>query len=697
MKQIYAILLSFLALSCILGCTDKPLEENSPILKEVRIAVILPAEKRDRWDRIIDMARSNISEATGILPVIEFYDENSHDLMTLAYGLARDESIVSVIGCEGDSNTETLAYQMSRLKNKKPMFTFNTSQEVIRKYSRQGFMWGLSESDITQSEVILAQIGQSVEFKEVALLACSSSYGQTFVDWFAFQAHELGLDPVRICQYSSINEIAGYIDELSELMCPIVCVPDNAEEAAEMARHPRLFMPYFTHKAFSDKTIEILKKSGSDESIFLQGITLAPDPSSGFQDIYEAKYGQIPAFGEAQLYDAIMVTCLAHAVSDVFGISVNQATSDLLKQEDLGFGRWRKFGIEEAYSSLTEKNELPYISGASGQLSFHPEKHTIIQYSTYSVQYMSNFKFYQTDYISRADGKNTSSIHGAWEWNKFFDQDFDQFQEDAGLKDWKGNKAVLIAASSGWSNYRHQADILEYYHMLKGNGFTDDDIILIAADDLAQNKENPQPGTIIGTIDPTANLYENVEIDYRLNEITVQDLKSILLGESSEKLNKVLDSDEHDNLLFVWSGHGLPQSLVWNGNEKAMNSSFFKNMLQAMHDKGKYRKMLGIIEACYSGSVAKECTGIPKLLLMTATNDMETSKAEHYDIGWNTYLSNTFSSSVLNAVGKNNEISIKDLYSYAFSMTMGSHVTLYNVDQFGNVFTNYADEYFTAP
>ena len=106
---------------------------------------------------------------------------------------------------------------------------------------------------------------------------------------------------------------------------------------------------------------------------------------------------------------------------------------------------------------------------------------------------------------------------------------------------------------------------------------------------------------------------------------------------------------------------------------------------------------MGIIEACYSGSVAKECTGIPKLLLMTATNDMETSKAEHYDIGWNTYLSNSFSSSVLNAVGKNNEISIKDLYSYAFSMTMGSHVTLYNVDQFGNVFTNYADEYFTAP
>ena len=41
-----------------------------------------------------------------------------------------------------------------------------------------------------------------------------------------------------------------------------------------------------------------------------------------------------------------------------------------------------------------------------------------------------------------------------------------------------------------------------------------------------------------------------------------------------------------------------------------------------------------------------------------------------------------------------NSMSIKDLYSETFSMTMGSHVTLYNVGNFGNVYFNYVGDYF---
>jgi glycosylphosphatidylinositol transamidase (GPIT) subunit GPI8 len=344
---------------------------------------------------------------------------------------------------------------------------------------------------------------------------------------------------------------------------------------------------------------------------------------------------------------------------------------------------------------LVYNHIVPAISGACGELSFHPETHTIIQYSTYSLKYMTNFKFYQADYISRADGKNTSSVYGAWEWNKIFDQDFDLNHEDTDLIPKKGNKAVLIAASSGWSNYRHQADILSYYQLLKGRGFSDDDIILIMADDLAYNKHNPHPGTIIGANNPTKNLYENVITDYKLDELSAEDLKSILLGQSSAKLPVVLDSDEQDNLLFIWSGHGLPQTLLWGENQKTIKSTFIKDLLQAMHDNGKYRKMLGLIEACYSGSIAMECVGIPKVLMMTATNDKETSKAENYDINWGTYLTNTFSSAVLNKVSKSIDTSIKDLYTDVFSMTMGSHVTIYNEDYFGNVFYNFTDEYFS--
>ena len=692
MSRIYKILFLLATIIFFYGCKDSTHEDKRGVRK-VKIAVVLTDDSYDRWKRIMDMAQKNISEATDICPVFEFYDEDSHDMMTLAYELANDESIASVVGCENDANTEILAYQMSRLKKFKPMFTFNTSQEVIRKYSRMGFMWGFSESDITQCEILLTQIATEVAHKEVALIANKSSYGQTFIDWFAFQASELGLVPVKIATYDNIEEIAPIIEELSSLYCPIVCIPNSHTETIEMLKHTKY--GYFSHKAFSKKTLETLKKSGSGDDYTMQGVTLVPDPSSGFYNIYEARYGQAPIMGEAQLYDAIMVTCLAYAMSSEFGTTLNKAVMELLAGEQRHLGGWTSEGINMAFDQIVTGHTVPAVSGATGDFDFSPDKHTIINSSTYAVQYMSKFQFYQTDFVSRGILKG-SSEYGAWIWNKVYDQDFDYRQEDAKLKPCAGNKAILIATSSGWENYRHQADILGYYQLLKNNKFTDDDIILIMADDIAYNVQNPYPGQITRDNRQQNNLYTGVKIDYRLDEITPWDLKEILLGKSSERLPIVLDAKDHDNVLLVWSGHGTPGTLLWNENQKTITGKFMSELFNEMHSAGKYRKMFGIIESCYSGSVAAECIGVPQLLLMTAANDKETSKAELYAPMWKTYLTNCFSSAILQALHSNDnaELSIRDLYTETFSKTMGSHVTLYNVENFGNMFFNYVSDYF---
>ena len=215
-------------------------------------------------------------------------------------------------------------------------------------------------------------------------------------------------------------------------------------------------------------------------------------------------------------------------------------------------------------------------------------------------------------------------------------------------------------------------------------------------DDIAYNAQNPYPGQITRDNRQQNNLYTDVKIDYRLDEITPWDLKEILLGKSSERLPIVLDAKEHDNVLLVWSGHGTPGTLLWNENQKTITGKFMSELFNEMHSAGKYRKMFGIIESCYSGSVAAECIGVPQLLLMTAANDKETSKAELYAPMWKTYLTNCFSSAILQALHskENDELSIRDLYTEAFSKTMGSHVTLYNVENFGNMFFNYASDYF---
>ena len=56
--------------------------------------------------------------------------------------------------------------------------------------------------------------------------------------------------------------------------------------------------------------------------------------------------------------------------------------------------------------------------------------------------------------------------------------------------------AVLVAASRGWENYRHQADVCHAYQVLHGHGVPEDNIIVMMYDDIAYNQRNPYQGKI---------------------------------------------------------------------------------------------------------------------------------------------------------------------------------------------------------
>lgn len=47
--------------------------------------------------------------------------------------------------------------------------------------------------------------------------------------------------------------------------------------------------------------------------------------------------------------------------------------------------------------------------------------------------------------------------------------------------------AVLVAGSNTYSNYRHQADICHAYQIMLENGIPEDQIIVMAYDDIANN------------------------------------------------------------------------------------------------------------------------------------------------------------------------------------------------------------------
>ena len=103
--------------------------------------------------------------------------------------------------------------------------------------------------------------------------------------------------------------------------------------------------------------------------------------------------------------------------------------------------------------------------------------------------------------------------------------------------------------------------------------------------------------------------------------------------------------------------------------------------------------MLCLIEACYSGSVAEKCENIPGLLMLTAANGNETSKADIYNNDLGVWMTNRFTSCLLDEITKNPDIPLRELYYNLFQQTLGSHVSIYNANSYGSVYNNSMREY----
>jgi ABC-type branched-subunit amino acid transport system substrate-binding protein len=672
-------------------------EEDTTGLKEVKIAVVLPAKDRaSLWNNALKWAAENIRKANiGVKVVYEWVDEESANLTEVGLSLSAREDIRSIIGCNVSANTQQLAFALARKKERiKPLFTFSTSQELPRIFGHRGFLWGLCETDISQSEIILSCLSnENPGLKKVALLAADDIYGQTFVDWFAFQAVELDLEPVCIETYKKSDELEHCLERIIDSGADaVVCVPAAAEDVVPVQNYIDDFIYNseswrYIALMFADKAYNKSILSGEYPVDFISGLAPASHPGSGFDVSYDALYGRVPFAGEAQVYDAVLITVLASLWAEINDEEdLNKAIAALLNGKAATQGGWTA-GMIANYHRQILAGETPAISGATGTLDFNSEYYTTIRSTSYARWITHNGKMVIIDYYSRNSKGHSSSPVAAWEWKKQHIQDVDKDAKEINYPELKDNYAVLVAASQGWKNYRHQADVLGFYHYLKEKGYDDDHIILIMADDIAYNERNPLQGVVRRELSGT-NLYEDVQIDYRLGDLTLSDLKQILAGEPSEAYPVTLGSGTNDNVLFFWSGHGTQQGWEWKDTEH-LDAGFARSMFSDM----QFRKMFAIIETCYSGGVAQGCTGIPGLLMMTAANPHETSKADAFDNELQVYLSNTFTSSILAQFGRNPMCSIYDLYLHAFDKTQGSHVMVYNAEHYGNLYFNDMSEY----
>ena len=682
----------------LLSCDNSSSIEDTTNLKEVRIAVVLPEKDRiSIWNNALKWAAENIRKADiGVNVVYEWIDEESADISEVGISLSNRDDIKSIIGCNSSANTKKLALALAKKKtNIKPLFTFSTSQELPRIFGHRGLLWGLCETDISQSEIILSCISnENPELKKVALLASDDIYGQTFVDWFAFQAVELNLEPVCIVTYKKSDELESCLERIIDSGAEaVVCAPLAAEDVLPIKNYIDNFI-YNSEDSraialmFSDRAYNQSILSDDFSTDYISGLTPASHPNSGFTVSYDALFARVPYAGEAEVYDAVLITTLATIWAEQNNEDdLNKAISALLNGKAISQGGWTA-GMISIYHNDIMAGHTPTISGATGTLDFDSKYYTTIRSTSYARWITYKGKMIIIDYYSRNGDGHSSSPVAAWEWKKQHMQDIDGSGNNINYPGLNDNYAVLIAASESWKNYRHQADVLGFYHYLKGKGYDDDHILLIMADDIAHNDLNPLQGVVRRELLGN-NLYQDIQIDYKLGDLTLDDLKHILTAEPSEKYPVTLGSSVNDNVLFFWSGHGSHNGWKWKEYEE-LNAHFAHSLFSAM----KFRKQFAIIETCYSGAVAQGCTGIPGLLLMTAANPYEPSKADAFDDELQVYLSNTFTSSILSMFASNPHTTIYNLYLHAFDKTSGSHVMVYNPDCYGNLYLNNMSEYY---
>lgn len=711
MKQVCSLCIEYLVIATVLlmtmiSCQEEVVEIPHEEQIEYKVAVVAPYGQQPCWKRVAEWAMDNIKESQSgmhkqISIQLEWHDEDNADLVEYMKKVAADTSYVAMIGPIG-SDAAWNAAELMNLYSKTLILPVATSTELQRTYAGRNFLWCLSESDIAQCEMMLTDA--KIEGADhVYLLSCDNRYGKTFSDWFSFQASEMGMEVVDMSSYEDPSQIAACLDKIAteawnlnneDVGQTLLFVPDGVESMkaldAALKEHPMLELILHivcSDNAFSPDVARALSQSEYD----YDGYGSSASPSSGFNTIYAQHFGEAPIVGEPQMYDAVLLlyySLLARQNNPELPLS--KVMLDVVDGRDKIVNGWLPDGIRQAADMLAVGGN-PDLQGVSGEWDFDAKIHTVVSHSYFTRWHLRQGVFTNLEYLSTDSRYRTSSTSAIWNLQKTI-QDFNPDATTPEYPALDQRWALIVATSTRWENYRHQADAFAMYQLLKRHGYSDDHIILIVSDTYAYSKRNPFQGQIFVSSDRN-NVYDEDAIDYDFNDLSPEDLQDILCGHASDRLPKVINSDSNDNVLIFWSGHGDKGKLRWGEGFAYYSDDMMRETLLKMHKEQRYRRMLFAIEACYSGCIGERCDGIPGVLFVTAANAQESSKAELLDPELRIYLSNAFTRTFQESIDAHPSISLRDLYYNLALTTSGSHVTVYNAHQFGNIYKTSMSEF----
>lgn len=198
------------------------------------------------------------------------------------------------------------------------------------------------------------------------------------------------------------------------------------------------------------------------------------------------------------------------------------------------------------------------------------------------------------------------------------------------------NWVVIAAGSSGFANYRHQADACHAYQIALKNGVPESNIILMMQDDVASSSENPFPGKLFNK--PTENgdagvdVYDGCKVDYKGSVVTAQLFLDVLTGnkeavagKSADGSDKVLGSTSNDRVFVNFVDHG-GAGIVAFPNGPYLQAEDLVDTLKTMSKNKQYNQLVFYMEACESGSMFENLLPTDlNMFVTTASNSEESS------------------------------------------------------------------------
>jgi len=746
----------FLLLSLtLISCSDKDddvADTPTAEVKTLNVDVILPTNIQQQWQNTIDWALANIAKAQQMEDKqvrlnLRYHDEDTENLDNLAYALTHpaegEDSCHAIIGPYYSDHARTFLSYAAQTRLPVVMPTC-TSAELQRINARNTYAWFLTESDITQCEIMFSAI-KTMKGNNVVLLYSDDNYGKSFSDWFNFLATENGLDILGTGAqaykegddlYDFFTEVATEADGEMITVCLALSNPADYLEVSrqidEFVSDPPedvepLFSLFCSDKALSEEVVF------SGDMLSFIGVSPVASMNSGFPQVYRQRFGRLPLSGEAQLYDALCLIALGGIHQQcspdeclVYGNQVVYSSrpygpglTDYMRSIVASYGKevrqWNAEGLAGVFHALTTGGSAAY-SGATGDLTFDETTSTKVLNTNYMV-WMTDNEYFGDDfnqkvipicYLSTNGTGTSASTTTIWERTKTYEQVFDKtIEAGLDLPDVTDHWAVVISPSTTWSNYRHQADAFAMYQTLRQHGYDDDHIVLIVEDNLADSEPNKLfPGQIFVERSDNAMVHDDLvnldvrkdaKVDYHFSDLTPDDVADIMLGRQSSRLPEVIHPTATSNVFFFWSGHGGSSGGPLWGNEDAreyFGTERIRSIVEQMNSANMYRRLMFSIETCFSGKWGEALTGQPNVLVLTAANAHETSKADVHDKELGIYLSNAFARTFRQHVNRDNAIPLRDLYIELAKTTNGSHVSIYNEHNYGSVYSNNMADYF---